>query len=57
MILIKKTPQKPKNMMNRSFQRRLKGVLSGLRQFFTTGRPLKMVKNVSYFTLKALLVI
>ena len=32
----------------------LKGALLGLRQFLTIESPLKMVKNVFYFTLKAL---
>ena len=35
----------------------LKGVLSGLRQFFATESPLKMMKNAFYFTLKALFVL
>ena len=30
------------------------GPLSGLRQFLTNESPLKMMKNVFYFTLKAL---
>ena len=30
-----------------------KGSLSGLRQFLTTGSPLKMMKNAFYFMLKA----
>ena len=32
----------------------IKGTLSGLRQFLATESPLKMMKNASYFTLKAL---
>ena len=35
----------------------LKGALSGLRQFLATKRPLKMMKNAFYFTLKALFVL
>ena len=35
----------------------LKGPLSGLRQFLTTESPLKMIKNVFYFMLKALFVL
>ena len=35
----------------------LKGALSGLRQFLTAESSLKMMKNVFYFTLKALFVI
>ena len=35
----------------------LKGALSGLRQFLATESPLKMIKNVFYFTSKALLVL
>ena len=34
-----------------------KGALQGLRQFLTTESPLKMMKNVLYFTLKALFVL
>ena len=36
---------------------KLKGPLSGLRQFRTTERPLKIIKNVFYFTLKAFFVL
>ena len=35
----------------------IKGALSGLRQFLTTESPLKMMKNVFYFTSKALFVL
>ena len=35
----------------------IKGALSGLRQFFVTESPLKMMKNAFYFTLKALFVL
>ena len=35
----------------------LKGGLSGLRPCLTTETPLKMMKNVFYFTLKALFVL
>ena len=35
----------------------LKGGLSGLRPYLTTETPLKMMKNVFYFTLKALFVL
>ena len=35
----------------------IKGTLSSLRQFLETESPLKMMKNVFYFTLKALLVL
>ena len=34
-----------------------KGVLSGLRQFLATESPLKMMKNIFYFTSKALCVL
>ena len=34
-----------------------KGVLSGLRQFLVTESPLKIKRNVFYFTLKALFVL
>ena len=33
------------------------GALSGMRQFLTTGSPLKMMKNAFCFTLKALFVL
>ena len=36
---------------------KLKGALSGLRQFFATESPLKMMKNAFYFTSKALFVL
>ena len=35
----------------------LKGGLSGLRPCLTTETPLKMMKNIFYFTLKALFVL
>ena len=35
----------------------IKGALSGLRQFLATEKPLKMMKNAFYFTLKALFVL
>ena len=35
----------------------IKGTLSGLRQFFTTESPLKMMKKSFYFTLKSLFVL
>ena len=34
-----------------------KGALEGLRRFFTTESPLKIMKNAFYFTLKALFVL
>ena len=34
----------------------IKGTLSGLRQFLATESPLKTMKNVFYFTLKAFFV-
>ena len=36
---------------------KLKGALSGLRQFLATESPLKMMKNVFYFNSKALFVL
>ena len=36
---------------------RVKGALSGLRQFSVNKTPLKMMKNVFYFTLKALFIL
>ena len=36
---------------------RVKGILSGLRQFLATESPLKMMNNAFYFTLKALFVL
>ena len=38
------------------FSSNIKGALSGLRQFLATKSPLKMIKNVFYFTSKALFV-
>ena len=35
----------------------IKDALEGLRQFLATEGPLKMIKNVFYFTLKALFVL
>ena len=35
----------------------IKGALSGLRQFLSTERPLKMMRDVFYFILKALFVL
>ena len=35
----------------------VKGALSGLRQFLATESPLKMMKNASYFTLRALFIL
>ena len=37
--------------------KKFKGALSGLRQFFATESPLKMMKNAFYFTSKALFVL
>ena len=37
--------------------RNIKGALSALRQFLATERPLKMMKNAFYVTLKALFVL
>ena len=34
-----------------------KGTLSGLRQFFATESPLKMMENAFYFTSKALFIL
>ena len=34
-----------------------KGVLASLRQFLATENPLKLMKNVFYFTLKSLFVL
>ena len=39
------------------FQSLVKVALSGLRQFLATEKPLKMIKNAFYFTLKALFVL
>ena len=43
--------------MDLTSYRPLKGAISGLRQFLATGRPLKMMKNAFYFTLKVLFVL
>ena len=39
------------------FFSKVEGALSGLSQFVASESPLKMMKNVFYFTLKALLVL
>ena len=39
------------------FKNMFKGALSGLRQFLATESPFKVIKNVFYFTLKALFVL
>ena len=39
------------------FEPRFKDALLGLRQFLTTERPLKMMKNTFHFMLKALFVL
>ena len=36
---------------------KVKGALSGLRQFLANENPLKMMKNVFYFTIKAYFVL
>ena len=38
-------------------RKKMKGALSGLRQFLPTESPLKMMKNAFYFTSKALFVL
>ena len=43
--------------MARSLSKLVKGALSGLRQFLTNETPLKMMKILFYFTLKALFVL
>ena len=35
-------------------KKKLKGALSGLRQFLSTESPLKLMENAFYFTLKTL---
>ena len=44
-------------LKNPFFLRRVKGALSGLRQFLVTESPLKIMKNAFHFTLKALFVL
>ena len=44
------------NFIARCAKIKLKGALLGLRQFWATESPLKMMKNASYFILKALFV-
>ena len=44
-------------LSNHKFLNCLKDALSGLRQFLATESPLKMMKNVFYFTSKALFVL
>ena len=43
--------------MTRKSRQKLKGALSGLRQFLSTESPLKMMKNAFYFTSKALFIL
>ena len=40
-----------------TYFKRIKGSLSGLRQFLATESPLKMMKNAFYFTLEAFFVL
>ena len=44
----------PKVLSHPFILRNFKGALSGLRQFLATERPLNMMKDGFYFTLKAL---
>ena len=46
-----------KDIRNAKYFSALKGSLSGLRQFLTTENSLKMMKNVFYFSIKALFVL
>ena len=46
--------EKRKFCPKRSTTTKVKSALSGLRQFLANERPLKMMKNAFYFTLKAL---
>ena len=45
------------NFLLKNIEYTIKGVLSGMRQFLATESPLKMMKNASYLTLKALSVL
>ena len=45
------------SLFNSEYCKILKGTLSGLRKFLANEGPLKMMKNVFYFTLKALFVL
>ena len=45
------------HMRQLHLKRLVKGTLLGLRQFLATGTPLKVMRNVFYFTLKALYVL
>ena len=49
--------QKLQSLYPKGLNQELKGALSGLRQLLTTERPLKMMKNVFYFTSKAIFVL
>ena len=49
--------QKLQRLYPKGLNQELKGTLSGLRQLLTTERPLKMMKNVFYFTSKAIFVL
>ena len=46
-----------KNITSYTFSLVFEGALSGLRQFLATGRPLKLMKNAFYFTLKAIFIL
>ena len=46
-----------KGMSNIYLKVTIKGALYGLRQLLATERPLKILKNAFYFTLKALFVL
>ena len=46
-----------KIIVNIAKESKIKGALSGLRPFWATESPLKMMKNASYFTSKALFVL
>ena len=49
--------EKSKSDKGKENYEKLKGALSGLRQFLATESPLKMMKNVFYFISKALFVL
>ena len=43
--------------MKRVIKRKVRGTLSGLRQFLASENPFKIIKNAFYFTLKPLFVL
>ena len=49
--------EKHKNKEQQMVENLIKGILTGLKQSLATESPLKLMKNVFYFTLKTLFVL